>query len=78
MNLFSHAFDLLWKQDIWRIFIHIYGYECMIKYFEYKRAKYFIARPLRPTLTKPYAYLREVFARLPRISGDEELQALLP
>ncbi|WP_414730269.1 IS66 family transposase, partial [Zhongshania aliphaticivorans] len=27
---------------------------------------------------EPYAYLREVFAKLPRISSDEELQALLP
>jgi transposase len=27
---------------------------------------------------EPYAYLREVFTKLPRISSDEELQALLP
>jgi transposase len=27
---------------------------------------------------EPYAYLREVFAKLPRISSDAELQALLP
>jgi transposase len=27
---------------------------------------------------EPYAYLREVFARLPCASSDEELQALLP
>ncbi|WP_318261786.1 IS66 family transposase [Zhongshania marina] len=27
---------------------------------------------------EPYAYLREVFARLPSISSDEELQALPP
>ncbi|WP_200841335.1 transposase domain-containing protein, partial [Zhongshania aliphaticivorans] len=27
---------------------------------------------------EPYAYLREVFTRLPSISSDEELQALLP
>jgi transposase len=27
---------------------------------------------------EPYAYLREVFTRLPSMSSDEELQALLP
>nr|WP_320838705.1 transposase domain-containing protein [Zhongshania sp.] len=27
---------------------------------------------------EPYAYLRKVFTRLPSVSGDDELQALLP
>ncbi|MBB5189204.1 MAG: hypothetical protein ACJAY7_000006 [Pseudohongiellaceae bacterium] len=27
---------------------------------------------------EPYAYLREVFAKLPRISSYEDLRALLP
>jgi transposase len=41
-------------------------------------AIYSLIETAKANSLEPYAYLREVFARLPSASNDEELQALLP
>ena len=41
-------------------------------------AIYSLIETAKANSLEPYAYLREVFTKLPRISDDEELQTLLP